>query len=109
MRTRFLIERGARVRNSGSMFYAASDGKLNLIRYLLSQGAEVDEKEPYSRGTALIEAAENGHAHVVKFLLQQGTDVTATDCCRLTALEHAEENGREEVVDLIRQHMSSAM
>ncbi len=91
------------------MYSAASGGKLNLIRYLLSQGAEVDEKHIYRRETALMAAAKQGHAHVVKFLLQQGADITTTNSYRETALELAEKYGRKEVVDLIRQHMSLAM
>ncbi len=84
---------------------AAYDGKLNLIRYLVSQGAEVDEER--SRETPLIRAAREGHAHVVKFLLQQGADITAIDSYGRTGLDNAEKHGRKEVVDLIRQHMSS--
>jgi ankyrin repeat protein len=56
------------------LLLAAGEGKLEIVRYLLDEGADVDARDPLG-GTALIEAAYFGHIDVVKDLLLRGADI----------------------------------
>lgn len=45
--------------------------------------------------------SSNGHVEAVKLLLEKGADVTVTDNCRNTSLNHASSNGHVEIVKLL--------
>jgi len=63
---------------------AAFNGRLNVVKYLLSAGAQVDAVvthqflNDYVGATALIVAGQNGHKKVVKELLEAGADPSKT-------------------------------
>ena len=55
--------------------WAAAEGHLAVVRYLLEQGAEF--KKPLASGfTPLLFAVRQGHLEVAKHLIQNGADVT---------------------------------
>ena len=72
---------------------AARNGHLEIVRFLLEHGADVNTDctifiqiiaPPADRnlgGSALINAAENGHAAVVHFLVEHGADVKNCMLC----------------------------
>ena len=56
---------------------AARNGKADVIRVLLTQGAEVDAVEPTRRQTALMWASADGNVEAMKALIEGGADVRA--------------------------------
>ena len=71
---------GANVNERGSdsapLLLAAGQGRLDVVRYLLNEGADVNARELHGN-TALTEATYYGHASIVKELLLRGADVNA--------------------------------
>ncbi|CRG84938.1 hypothetical protein PISL3812_02106 [Talaromyces islandicus] len=57
---------------------AAANGHLEIVKLLLSHGAEVDRRDdsPVGPKSAIHIAAHNGHVSVVQELIQNGADVT---------------------------------
>lgn len=75
---RRLVARGADVNakdatEQSAYLVATSEGRLELLRLALRNGALVDDKDSWN-GTGLIRAAERGHADVVGELLRAGID-----------------------------------
>jgi ankyrin repeat protein len=64
----------ARTRLGNPLFLAASEGRLNAVRYLLDEGADVNACEG-GGSTALMEAAYKGHPEVIKELLLRGAEI----------------------------------
>jgi ankyrin repeat protein len=97
---------GANVNSGGSscapLFLAAGEGRLNAVRYLLDEGAEVNAHSQ-NGNTALTEAAFYGHLPVVKELLVRGADVNATGAGG-TALDIALSQKNSAVVDLLQHY-----
>lgn len=90
------VEQGANIHTyheeeGAPLIMAAWNGRLNVIGYLLAQGANVNAQE----GEPLIGAARNGHLSVVKYLVIQGADVNAQEG---SALISAAREGRLPVV-----------
>jgi ankyrin repeat protein len=80
---------------------ASGGGHLELVRWLLDQGAVI--------GTALQSASAKGHTPVVRLLLERGGDPTYT--CLLfdtTPLIHAAKGGHVETVRCLLDHPSVA-
>lgn len=87
--------------NSGMpLFLAAGEGKLEVVRYLLNEGADVNARESWG-STALVEAAYYGHIDVIKELLLRGADINAIGE-QGTALDIAINRNNTAVADLLR-------
>jgi ankyrin repeat protein len=87
--------------NSGMpLFLAAGEGKLEVVRYLLDEGADVNAQENRA-GTALIEAAYSGHVDVIKELLLRGADINVISE-QGTALDMAIIRNNPAAADLLR-------
>lgn len=82
---------------------AASGGYVNIIKLLLSHGAEINSRTGSKLGISpLMLAAMNGHTQAVKYLIEAGSDVNAQiETNRNTALTLACFQGRAEVVSLL--------
>lgn len=84
---------------------AAAAGNLDMTRFLLNQGAQVD-REPglLSSGTALSLAVANGHVDVAKLLIERGADINGlpiSESRGQTCMEAAAQNGRFEMIQLL--------
>jgi uncharacterized protein len=80
------------------------DGKLELVRWLLENGAAIDERDDAGR-TALWGACARGEVPVVRLLMERGADPTiATEEFRLTPLMVASYEGYPEVVRVLLRH-----
>jgi len=87
---------------ASALYYASFGGLINAVKYLLSQGAEVNAQEGGGYGNALQAASREGHEKVVELLLGAGADVNAQGGQYYSnALQAASESGHEKVVELL--------
>lgn len=105
-RMRLLQMTGASV-NSGNaccapLFLAAGEGRLDAVRYLLDQGADVKARE-YGGRTALTEAALSGHASVIRELILRGADINAISDAG-TPLDIAIQANQMPAIDLLKHY-----
>ena len=107
-----LIQHGARVNGSGAIVMAAEEGKLNMVKLLLDNGADINEigiehpTDPRFKedvGTALHRAVEWEHDEVVKFLLDHGADVNLKDPMGRTPLALANVKRNSGIVGLLEE------
>lgn len=91
------IGQGARHRTS--LMWAAQDGDLAMVRFLMAEGADIHIRDA-NGWTALMWAAQGGHLAVVKFLVASGADVdvNAQNNVGWTALMKAAMEGHLAVV-----------
>uniref|UniRef100_A0A3B3UJK0 Uncharacterized protein n=1 Tax=Poecilia latipinna TaxID=48699 RepID=A0A3B3UJK0_9TELE len=87
-----------------ALMLAVSHGRLDMVRALLAQGAEVNIQDDEG-STALMCASEHGHADIVKLLLAQpDCDATLTDSDDSSALSVALEAGHNDIAVLLYAH-----
>jgi len=55
-----------------ALFFAASSGRLDAVKLLVSRGADVNAQDTFYKATATEMALTNGHTDVAIFLLQSG-------------------------------------
>jgi outer membrane protein assembly factor BamB len=60
--------------NVTPLIFAASNGRLDAVKLLVSRGADVNAEDTFYRATAAVMAVTNGHVDVAVFLLQNGWD-----------------------------------
>ncbi|MGX9691385.1 ankyrin repeat domain-containing protein [Achromobacter anxifer] len=99
---RSLIEQGADIHvDDGKPFEAAAEhGRLEVVKYLASQGAHINTRRDLEdrRDRALLMASGNGHLEVVEFLVSAGADIHFVGDC---ILRWAAGNGQLEVVKFL--------
>lgn len=81
---------------------AAGEGRLTAVRYLLDEGANLNQRQP-DGNTALTEATFFGHAPIVKELLVRGAEVNAV-AAGGTALDIAMSKNNPAVIELIKHY-----
>ena len=77
------------------MYWAAANGHLDMVKYLVSKGADVRARFDF----ALQCTAFNGHLDIVKYLVENGADVRA---CDDFALRWAAANRHWDIVKYLR-------
>jgi len=87
---------------SAPLFLAASEGRLNAVRYLLDHGAELNALDS-TGNTALTEATFYGHASVIKELLVRGANINSLTSAG-TPLDIALSKDDDAVVDLLKHY-----
>ena len=107
-----LILHGARVNGSGAIVMAAEDGKMEMVKLLLNEGADINEigiehpTDPRFRedmGTALHRAVERGQEEVVGFLLERGADAGLKDPMGRTPADLAKGKGNEKILKSLKE------
>jgi ankyrin repeat protein len=94
-----LPPRGSRAPIPGAMtplLYAARDGRLDLVRTLLTAGADIEGTDANGI-TPLIIAITNNHPDVARFLIDSGADIKASDWYGRTPLWAAVETRNMDV------------
>jgi hypothetical protein len=88
---------------ASALYYASFGGLINAVKYLLSQGAEVNAQGSGHFSNALQAASYEGHEKVVELLLGKGADVNAQGSGGEygNALQAASFRGHEKVVELL--------
>lgn len=85
------------------MFHAARDGDVEMVRFQLDAGVDVDYAHPEMQSTALVEACLGGHRDVAHLLLDRGADpMLASDMEECTPIEAARRSGLDDVVLRLR-------
>lgn len=83
-----------------ALHYAADGGHLDVVSFLLRNGAEADARNAGDQ-TALLYAAYKGHEKIVELLIKQGAAFNYQDTRGRTPLHFAAREGRPEVVELL--------
>ncbi|XP_030844192.1 ankyrin repeat domain-containing protein 50-like [Strongylocentrotus purpuratus] len=79
---------------------AAACGKLEVVKYLISEGAEVNRRNNEG-STALHSAAQEGYCDVIEYLISQGAEVNKGNNEGRTALQLAAQEGHYESLRMI--------
>jgi ankyrin repeat protein len=82
---------------------AAERGRVEVVRYLLDEGAEANLPSPLG-GSALEVACRTGHLKIASLLLAHGADAAARDDERRTPLMFASAYGHPKIVALLLAH-----
>lgn len=69
--------------------WAASSGHLEIVKFLVQNGAEKNTTHTSDKGTPLSYALQNKHSEVAQFLISSGTDVNRKYADGATALMYA--------------------
>lgn len=95
---KYLVSKGADVRwkSSRALQRAARMGHLNIVKYLVEVGSNIHADDDF----AIAEATKMGHLEVVKYLVEQGSNLSSYGN---RAVHNAIENGREDVLEYLKQ------
>jgi hypothetical protein len=99
--TRFSID-PTRKDNGGQtpLFYAASAGNVETVKYLISLGCVANEADNLNQ-TPLFYASRDGRLDVALFLIDNGADVRHMDRNAQTPLFYAAREGKKELCELL--------
>ena len=89
---------------STSLRNAASTGRLDLIKLLIAEGADVNQSPETRRPSALHEAARGNYLDVAEFLIDAGANVNALARAERTPLHQAVMMNHLEIAKLLIQH-----
>jgi len=93
--------------NHGELVSAAKNGNLELVKFLLDRGADIEEKDG-SEDTPLNEAARKGHIEIVRLLINRGARLVSPNNNGKTALKWAEGNSATEIFQLLSEQLQLA-
>lgn len=85
----------------------AARGKFNLLRALISMGADVNKTTSWGK-TALMEACEHNFTSCAKLLLQNGADTEKVTVYSQTALSLAVEKNNKSIIRLLEGYRNNA-
>lgn len=87
--------------NHSALVWAANDGKIDAVRWLLDHGAAVDIRTAGGEWTPLMVAAVMGHPDIVDLLLERGGDPAAKNHMGRTLVEILVERGKPDMAKYI--------
>mmetsp|Transcript_17198 Transcript_17198/g.28822 ORF Transcript_17198/g.28822 Transcript_17198/m.28822 type:complete len:132 (-) Transcript_17198:260-655(-) len=83
------------------LYAAAAEGELQVVNWLITQGADITLINPFDGRSALHAACSVGHALVAVRLLKAGASMTQCDHNGETPAECAAKNGHTDVVRIL--------
>jgi ankyrin repeat protein len=106
-KARSLIEGGADVNKRTSfgrtpLSRAADVGFKDIVELLIARGADVNAKNNWN--WTPLHNAVYGHKDMVELLITEGANVNARDGAGRTPLFYAKDEGKAEIVELLRKH-----
>ncbi len=103
----FVLSRKKRSRDA--LLSAAEDGRMEDVKFLVKNGADVNIASLKTGRTPLMRAAENGHLDVVAFLLERGARINLKSTYSgKTALMRAAQYGHAQIVILLMEKGADA-
>ncbi|KAL2827125.1 ankyrin repeat-containing domain protein [Aspergillus cavernicola] len=111
-----LLQHGARLKGSNAIVEAAIYGNLEMMKHLLSKGADIDEvgiegpagDECYGdMGSPLHQAATEGRTEMALFLINAGANIHLKDPMGRTAEDLAMKKNHTEILDALRRKMGT--
>lgn len=108
-----LLQYGAKLQGSGAIVIAAEQGKLEMVKFLLEKGANIDEiglkdfgddRVTEEGGSALHKAIAHGWEDIVRYLLDNGADKYLLDIKGRTPLMRARENGSSSLIHILKTY-----
>lgn len=92
-----LLKRGGQINRQGwtPLHYAAAFDQRRMVDWLLDRDAYIDAESP-ANITPLMMAVRQGHEALAMHLVRQGADVSYRSHAGLTAMDYAQQMGRED-------------
>jgi ankyrin repeat protein len=96
--------------NFTPLYIAARNGHDSIVKFLLEQGADINDGgyPAPSTWSPLCGAAMHGHLSTVKLLLDQGANIHAASETNHTAIQAASKAGHPDIVNLLIQRGANA-
>ena len=89
------------------IYYAARDGRVDVIKLLIQWGADVNHKDNISNQTCLFYAARDGRYDACKCILENGGLPTHMDNKKQTPLHWAKRHNKKEVIELLQAYTNT--
>ncbi|HKO61508.1 MAG TPA: ankyrin repeat domain-containing protein [Pyrinomonadaceae bacterium] len=88
-----------------SLSLACERGHLEVVKFLLERGADVNVRDGDEKGTPLMSATWSRHEEIVKLLIARGADVNAVDSKGRSALSGPSPERRPcpEMIEILKQ------
>lgn len=101
----FLVPRATNQILDFALLNATTEGNLELIKVLVSNGASLETRSADSGSTPLDRAAYHGHYDVVSYFIEKGSNINhARPQTGITPLYIASENNHKVIVELLIKH-----
>ena len=84
-----------------ALILASRNGHLEIVKHLLSQGADIEAKNN-DGNTPLISASRGNCLEIVKYLLSQGADIEVKNEYGNTFDNHFDEGQKKEIFSFIK-------
>lgn len=87
-------------------FYAVQQGDIDLVRYHIRQGIDLDFQHMEAFSTLLLESVEHNQLEIARLLLESGADPKkAEGYGGVTPLKLAKEKKNKEMILLIKEYL----
>jgi len=70
---------GTDSKGNSALMFAANSGKFEIVKLLLENGANPNQRNFVEGFTPIFDAIKNGHYDIVKLLIESGADLSVTD------------------------------
>lgn len=80
---------------------AVAYDNLDIVKYLISKGFDVNKTNRRSRFTPLMAAVCYGRLEMVKFLIEQGADKNAVDTKGISVIDFARKTNKKSILKLL--------